>query len=408
VSATRGAAGKVVEVEQWAELRREHFVVGKSIKELARATGLSRNTVRRALRSDRPPSYARASRPGVLEPFKDEIHRLLREDPKLPGVRVRELLEPLGCRAGKTVVDDYLREVRPLFAAPRRTFQRTVYRPGEVCQFDVWRPRAEISVGHGQTRRGWVVVACLGYSRAGAGVLVFSTQTEDLLSGIAGCLTRLGALPRTLVWDRQAGIHGHGGRPSDAFAAFCGQLMVGWRFCEAGDPQAKGAVERLQGYAETNFEPGRVFANELDFQHQLDGWFERVNARTHKTLRERPIDRLRAEHEHMTALPSELPDSARRWVIRVAPDPYLRVDTNDYSLDPCLVGRRVEVRVDQRHVTAVALDTGEIACRHARLFARHRTITALDHARALRDGHRTATEPVVEVRPLARYDALIA
>jgi DNA invertase Pin-like site-specific DNA recombinase len=46
----RGAAGGLVEVQQWAELRREHFVGGRSIKELARATGLSRNTVRRPLR----------------------------------------------------------------------------------------------------------------------------------------------------------------------------------------------------------------------------------------------------------------------------------------------------------------------------------------------------------------------
>jgi hypothetical protein len=112
----------VVGVEQWAELRREHFVSGKPIKELARVTGLSRNTVRRALGAERPPSYTRTSKVSVLERFKDEIHRLLREDPKLPGVAVRELLEPLGCRPGKTVVDDYLREVRPLFAPPRRTF----------------------------------------------------------------------------------------------------------------------------------------------------------------------------------------------------------------------------------------------------------------------------------------------
>jgi transposase len=398
----------VVGVEQWAELRREHFVGGKSIKELARVTGLSRNTIRRALRSDGPPGYRRAPRPSVLEPFKDEIHRLLGEDAKLPGVRVRELLAPLGCTASKTVVDDYLREVRPLFAPPARTFQRTVYRPGEICQFDVWQPRVEVPVGHGQTRRGWVVVACLGYSRAGAGVLVFSTQTEDLLAGISGCLQRLGALPKSLVWDRQAGIHGHDGRPSDAFAAFCGQLRVGWRFCEPADPQAKGAVERLQGYAETNFEPGRVFANELDFQDQLDGWFQKVNARTHKTLRERPIDRLAAELEAMAPLPTELPDTARRWVTRVAPDPYLRVDTNDYSLDPGLVGRRVEVSVDQRHVTAVALDTAELACRHARCFARHRTITALEHARALKTQRSRPIETPVEVRPLARYDALIA
>jgi transposase len=326
----------------------------------------------------------------------------------LPGVRVRELLEPLGCTASKTVVDDYLREMRPLFAPPPRTFQRTVYRPGEICQFDVWQPRAEVPVGHGQTRRAWVVIACLGYSRAGAGVLVFSRETVDLLAGIAGCLERLSGLPRMLVWDRQAGIHGHGGRPTEAFAAFCGQLCVGWHFCEPADPQAKGAVERLQGYAETNFEPGRVFANELDFQDQLDGWFARINARTHKTLRARPVDRLAEELEVMAALPGEMPDTARRWVTRVPPDPYLRLDTNDYSLDPTLVGRRVEVIVDQRAVTAIALDTGELACRHGRVFARHRTITALEHARALKAGRGGGAETSVEVRPLARYDALIA
>jgi transposase len=398
----------VVCVEQWAELRREYFVGGKSIKELARSTGLSRNTIRRALRSERPPSYQRAPKPRVLDPFKDEIHRLLREDPKLSGIRVRELLAPLGCTAGKTVVDDYLREVRPLFAPPARVFQRTVYRPGEIVQFDVWRPGREVPVGHGQTRRGWVVIACLGYSRAGAGVLVFSTQTEDLLAGVAGCLERLGGLPQTLVWDRQAGIHGHAGRPSDAFAAFCGQLKVGWRFCEPADPQAKGAVERLQGYAETNFEPGRVFANELDFQDQLDAWFARVNARRHKTLRERPVDRLAEELEVMVPLPEAMPDAARRWVTRVPPDPHLRFDSNDYSLDPALVGRRVEITVDQRHVTAIALDTGELGCRHQRSYAKHRTITALEHARALKSARRAAAEPAVEVRPLARYDALIA
>jgi transposase len=398
----------VVSVEQWAELRREHFVGGKSIKELARSTGLSRNTIRRALRSDRPPSYRRARRASVIEPFKEEIHRLLREDPRLSGVRVRELLAPLGCTAGKTVIDDYLREVRPLFAPPPRSFQRTVYRPGEIVQFDVWQPGREVPVGHGQTRRGWVVIACSGYSRAGAGVLVFSTQTEDLLAGIAGCLERLGGLPGTLVWDRQAGIHGHGGRPSEAFAAFCGQLRVGWRFCEPADPQAKGAVERLQGYAETNFEPGRVFANELDFQDQLDAWFVKVNARTHKTLRERPLDRLTEELQVMAPLPEAMPDTTRRWVIRVPPDPHLRVDSNDYSLDPALVGRRVEITVDQRQVTAIALDTGELACRHQRSYAKHRTITALEHARALKAARRAPDDTVVEVRPLARYDALIA
>ena len=396
----------MVDVEQWAELRREHFVRGVSIGELMKRTGLARNTIRRALRSQTPPAYRRAPAGSKLDPFKDEIHRQLRKDPRMPGVVIREKLEPLGCEASKTVVDDYLREVRPLFL-PARTFQRTVYRPGEICQFDVWEPREEVPVGHGQTRKGFVVIACLGYSRAGAGALVFSKTTPDLLAGIGRCLAGLGGLPQTLVWDRQAGIHARDGRPTVEFAAFCGQLKVDWHFCAGADPQAKGVVERLQGYLETNFEPGRCFANELDFQDQLDAWFVKANARTHKTLRARPVDRLAEELEVMSSLPAAMPDVDRRWTLRVAPDPVLRVDTNDYSLDPGLVGRRVEARVSQREISAVALDSGEVACWHPRSFAKHRTIVALDHARALRAGRRPA-EPAVEVRPLDVYDELIA
>ena len=394
-------------MEQWAEIRRLHFVRGLTGREISRRTGLHRDTVARALKADEPPVYRRAPSGSKLDPFKDEIHRFLRADPKLPGVVIREKLEPLGCSASKTVVDDYLREVRPLFAPPARTFQRTIYRPGEICQFDVWELSEEVPVGHGQTRKGWVVIACLGFSRAGAGALVFSKTTPDLLAGIARCVWRLGALPQTLVWDRQAGLHARDGRPTVEFAAFCGQLKVDWHFCAGADPQAKGVVERLQGYAETNFEPGRRFANELDFQDQLDRWFVKANARQHRQLRERPVDRLAEEVRLMAALPAAGPDVDRRWVLRVAPDPFLRVDTNDYSLDPRLVGQRVEARVSQREVTAVALDTGEIACRHQRSFAKHRTIVALDHARALRAGRRPA-EPTVEVRPLDVYDQLIA
>jgi transposase len=401
----------VVDVEQGAEVRRLFFVRGLSQREIHRRTGLHRDTIRNAINSDTPPKYERAATGSKLDPFREEIHRLLKADPRLPGQRVRELIVPLGFAGGKTIVDDYLRQVRPLFDPPR-TFQRTIYRPGEISQFDLWEPAGEIPVGHGQTRKGWIVLGCLGYSRSGAGALIFSKEIPDLLFGIRRCLWRLGALPQTLVWDRQSGLHAGGGRPTIDFAAFCGRLRVGWHFCDKGDPQAKGVVERLQDFVEKSFEPGRVFANELDYQLQLDGWFdERANPRTHKTLRARPIDRLIEEREVMAPLPQVPPDTDRRWVLRVPPDPYLRFDTNDYSLDPRLVGRRVEARITDREVLAVALDTGEVACRHARSFARHRTITALEHARTLkrqRHERRGQAEPLVEVRSLAAYDALTA
>ena len=56
------------------------------------------------------------------------------------------------------------------------------------------------------------------------------------------------------------------------------------------------------------------------------------------------------------------------------------------------------------------MDSGEVACRHPRSFAKHRTITALEHARTLKAQReqRRNTDPVVEVRSPARYDQLIA
>jgi transposase len=383
------------------------FVEGLSIREIGRRTGHDRKTVRRAIGADSQPRYRRPGRPSKLDPFREEIHRLLRVDPRLPGMRMRELLEPLGYAGSKTILDDYLREVRPLFV-PQRTFQRTVYRRGEICQFDLWEPSAEVPVGYGQTRRAWVVIAVLGYSRAGAGALVFSKQAEDVLSGMSRCLWQLGGVPKTLVWDREGALHAGGGRASDALAAYCGALRCGWYLCEARDPQAKGVVERLQGFIETSFEPGRSYANHVDFQLQLDDWFtRRANGRVHKTLRCRPADRLGEDRAAMLALPEHVPDTDRRWVVRVSPDPYLRFDTNDYSLDPRFVGRRVEAKVSAEQVTAVVLDSGEEACRHDRLYARHRTIPAPEHARWLRARRDAPVEPEVEQRPLSRYDQLI-
>ena len=402
-----GRGKDMIGVEGWAEIRRLHFVEGHSIREVARRTGRGRNGVRRALRTEAPPAYRRGPVASKLDPHKDEIHRLLRADPRIPATRVRELIAEAGYGGAQTILDVYLREIRPLFAPPPRTFQRTLYRPGEICQFDLWQPSKLIPVGHNQERRGFVVVACLGYSRTGAGALVFSKSAPDILSGILRCLWSLGGLAGTLVWDREGALHAGAGRPTDAFAALCGRLRVGWHFCEPADPQAKGIVERLQGYMETSFEPGRRFANEIDFTEQLDAWFEKANARTHRGLRCRPLDRLPEDIAAMAPLPAERPDLDPRIVLRVPADPYVRVDTCDYSLDPRLVGRRVEVRVGQHEISAVVLDTGEIAASHRRSFARHRTITDLAHARALREGRRPVGEPEVEQRPLARYDALI-
>jgi transposase len=399
---------RVVGVQQWAEIRRLVLVEGRSQREVARLTGLARDTVARAVASEVPPRYARAPAGSKLDPFRDWICEQLRLEPSMPSLRLREMAAELGYAGGKTIFDDFVREVRPRFLV-RRTFQRTVYRPGELVQCDLWEPREPVPVGHGQTRRGWVVTAELCWSRVIAGALIFSKQAPDILWGVGRCLGRIGALPQKLVWDREAAIAA-GGRPTDAFAGFCGQLGVGWVILDAGDAQAKGVLERSHRFMRTNFEPGRRFANPLDFQLQLDGWCDRVNGRVHRTIRAVPVERLAQEQGRMRPLPAVLPDCDRRAVVRVAQQPFVRVDRNDYSIDPAFAGRRVEVRVSQSEVIAIVLDTGELACRHRRSFAGGLTVTDPAHQTQLerrRARRRQRHDVEVEVRPLARYDALI-
>ena len=398
-------------VEQWAEIRRMKHVERLSQREIQRRTGIHRDTIRRALAAETPPSYGpRPPRASKLDPFVDAIERLLEHEPRLSGVRIREEIEAQGYAGGRTILDELLRELRPRYLKPR-TFQRTRYRPGELCQFDLCEPRREIPVGHGQTRRGYLVTACLPYSRAFAGALVFSKEWPDIAFGMNRCLERLGALPAKLVWDREGALHAGGGRPTDAFAAFCGQLAAGWVILDPGDCQATGALERAHRFVHGNFEAGRLFANPLDFQLQLERWSDKVNARRHRTTHALVAERLAAEREAMRPLPAQLPDPDRRFVVRVPPQPYLRFDRNDYSLDPRLAGRRVEVRVSQSELTAVCLDMGELACRHARVFAGGLAFTDPAHQRALdelrSERKRARTEVEVERRPLARYDALI-
>src|SRR5680860_1352162 len=217
----------------------------------------------------------------------------------------------------------------------------------------------------------------------GAGALVFSRKTPDLIWGMSRCISSLGALPERIVWDRERAISTPRGEPTEALLFFCGQLPVGWQILKSRDPQSKGLLERLHRYMRTNFETARTFNSPEHFQTELDAWMAGVARRRHQTLKQRPIDRFEDEVKAMRPLPCEIPDGSSRFTVRVLPQPYLRFETCDYSLDPRAVGRRVEITVDQRRLLARVLDSGEIAADHARTFAREVTITDPTHQELL-------------------------
>jgi hypothetical protein len=109
----------------------------------------------------------------------------------------------------------------------------------------------------------------------------------------------------------------------------------------------------------------------------------------------------------MMAFPAVLPDPSRRFTVRLPRDHYVRVDTNDYSVNPRFVGRRLEVRVTLEEVIATC-DGTEVA-RHRRCLAHHQTLLHPDHARVLRAMRAeqlvaVAFADAVEERDLTDYD----
>src|SRR3954471_6553527 len=142
-----------------------------------------------------------------------------------------------------------------------------------------------------------------------------------------------GAVPKTLVWDNEGAIGSwKSGRPqlTTSMQAFRGTLGVAVRLCRPADPEAKGLVERANGYLETSFLPGRSFTSPADFNAQLAAWLVRANDRHHRTIGCRPSQRIHADQQAMLALPPVDPVTGWRMAVRLPRDHYVRLDSNDY------------------------------------------------------------------------------
>jgi transposase len=182
--------------------------------------------------------------------------------------------------------------------------------------------------------------------------------------------------------------------------------------CKPTDPEAKGGIERLHDYLERSFLPGRSFGSPADFNSQLQAWLQLANRRRKRSLGCAPADRIVADKAAMLALPPVPPATGWEHILRLPRDHYVRLDSNDYSVHPSAVGRRVLVRADLDRVRVWC--DGDLVADHERIWARHQTISDPAHVNAaqlLRQQRLAlvppATETEVEQRRLADYDSAL-
>jgi transposase len=401
-------------VEDWAEIRRLHRAERMPVKVIARVLGCSKNTVKKALAADQPPTYRRQRRGSIVDPVEPRIRELLQACPTMPATVIAERIE---WRYSIRTLSTRVAELRPVYLPPDPA-SRISYLAGEIAQCDFWFPPITLPVGFEQTRTAIqlpVLTMITGYARWASAVLLPTRRPEDLYAGWWRLLQRLGAVPRVLVWDGEAAVGRWRARQPElttACQAFRGVLGAKVLICKPADPEAKGIIERLHDYLERSFLPGRSFTSPGDFNTQLSGWLQLANHRRKRSLECAPADRIAADRAAMLALPPVPPATGWEHTLRLPRDHYVRLHSNDYSVHPTAIGRRVLIRSDLDRVRVWC--EGDIVADHERVWARHQTVCDPAHVRAaqlLRHQRfalvQPATETEVEQRRLADYDTAL-
>jgi hypothetical protein len=392
----------VITLEDWALIRRL-AAEGVPKAQIAVRLGISRTTVVKAVASGAPPKYERRPVTTSFAPFEPRVRELLAEFPEMPATVIAE-------RTGWDGSISWFREnvarLRPQF---RRLdpADRLTWAAGDAAQCDLWFPPARIPLEDGSTPLLPVLVITAAYSRFTAGRMIPTRTTADLLLGSWELIRQIGRVPRRLIWDNETGI-GRGGKLADGVAAFTGTLATTIVQLRPRDPESKGIVERRNGFFETSFLPGRSFASPADFNAQFTDWLDRANSRVVRTIKASPAALIEADRAAMLPMPAIAPPAGWTHQIRLSRDYYVRLDASDYSVDPAVIGRMVEVRADLERVTVRA--DGRSVADHARVWARGVTVTDPAHAetaRRLRQEFRQtrSQEPGSDLfRDLAEYD----
>lgn len=409
-----GQSEGVITVEHWAEIRRLHRSEGMAVKAIARRLGVARNTVRAALVADVPPKYERAPGGSMVDGFEPAVRALLAVFPDMPATVIAERI---GWVHSSSVLRARVAQLRPLYR-PADPADRTTYVAGEIVQCDLWFPGKVVPVGRLVPADPPVLTMVAAYSGFIMALLLPSRTTGDLLAGMWRLLVGLGAVPKMLVWDNESGIGQHH-RLTLGARSFAGTLGTRIYQTAARDPEAKGVIERANGFFETSFMPGRSFTDAGDYNTQLAAWLPVANSRVLRRTGEQPGLRVVADTAAMGALPPVAPVVGITSRVRLARDYYVRIAGNDYSVDPTVIGRFVEVHAGIEVVSVTC--AGRLVGTHARSWGSGQTITDPQHvavAAVLRTAFKARTAAMrgpaaaagaqVGLRALSDYDEIFA
>ena len=358
---------------------RDHF----SIREISRRTGLSRNTVRRYLRSDSAePKFNLPDRPSKLDPHADKLSHMLRQEAGKSRKQKRTILQlhadlaALGYEGSYNRVAAFAREWKAARQREQRTTGRGVFVPlafssGDAFQFDWSEDWAIIA---GERTKLQVAHFKLSYSRAFI-LRAYLQQTHEMLFDAHNHAFRvLGGVPKRGIYDNMRTAVDRIGRGKERkvnarFSAMVSHFLFEAEFCNPASGWEKGQIEKnVQDARHRLWQPTPSFPSLAALNDWLETRCRELWAQSaHVSQPGSVADAWAEEGRQLMPLPRPF-DGFVEHPKRVSPTCLIHFDRNRYSVPASFANRPVSVRVYPERVVVAA--EGQIICEHVRVFAR--------------------------------------
>src|SRR5579884_1345832 len=382
-SLPKGAPRRLITLDVWETIRLRCVRDGEHIKTVARDLGLSKNTVRKYVRTLQAPNYQSAKRTCRLDAYCYHIDNLIRRSPKITAVRIgaqlRAFVDPdlqISERSLREYVANRRREI-----AGKEAFVRALYVPGDQMQFDFTPVDLVVA---GVLTKVHLFVARLSYSgRLFARVSLREDQVA-LFAGILGAVIHFGGVPRVGVFDNAKTavtriLRGRNREENEAFRAFCGGLALEVEFAAPAKGNQKGGVEGANGFVEDNmFRPTPECESLEAFNLELEWFCRNDENRTSSVHHETIGERFAREQPQLRPLPKVLPAACVRRVAQINKFAEAICDTNRYSVPTQWAHRSAILEIFENRLRIVVDD--QVIAEHKRCTGKHQTMLDVRHA----------------------------
>jgi transposase len=374
---------------------------GMSRRAIARALGVGRNTVRKRLTEHAAhrssphravaPKPVRAPRPSKLDPYRENVEKLLERFPDITAQRVLEQLRDQGFTGGYTAVKKLVRRLRPK-PKPKISLPTPIYGPGEMSECDWASYHVEFT--HAPPQRLNAFGYVLNYSRRKHFGFYKTCDLFALMDGHVETFTRFEGVAHRTKYDSQKPVvlRWEGRQPlyNPRFIDFATYYEFRPVACRPGHPNDKPLVERSFWELERSFFNGREFRDFEDLKAQLQQWMTTVSdVRRNPRTRNTPLERFVEEKPALRPLPAHDYDTAR-VVYRVCDIMgFIAWEANRYSLPYEHVTDILPVRITQTELFVYAADLCLIARHELQPKGAGETVTLPGHRPSR---HRPAAE----------------